>query len=96
MKKILWIIPLIIVGCSSQTKKEVPLKDTSEDSNLYEGDVIFRDCKDKGITYQEYMQQIDKSLDSMTKNGEYILVRGSNRNYDTIIDHIRYKYVTKK
>ena len=50
----------------------------------------------KGQSYFEYIDSINKELDSLTALGEYILVRGSDRNYDTIIDHVRYIYTTEE
>ena len=47
------------------------------------------DRKDLSITKED----LDRELDSLTAEGEYCLIRGSDREYDTIIDHIRYKYV---
>lgn len=44
------------------------------------------------ISFQS-LTDLDKELDSLNALGEYCLVRGSDREYDTIIDHIRYKYV---
>ena len=41
----------------------------------------------------EQLLELDVWLDSMNIEGEYCLVRGSDREYDTIIDHIKYKYV---
>lgn len=37
-----------------------------------------------------------RELDSLTELGEYILVRGSDRNFDTIIDHVRYRHITEE
>jgi hypothetical protein len=48
----------------------------------------------KKQSYFEYIDSLNKELDSLTALGEYILVRGSDRNYDTIIDHVRYIYTT--
>lgn len=45
-------------------------------------------------SYFEYIDSINKILDSLTAEGCYILVRGSDRDYDTIIDHVRYIYTT--
>lgn len=94
MRKILFLFGLVLLmGCSHKKVKSAPKK---EDTTLYEGDVIFRDCEEEGITYDEYMRRLTRELDSLTKEGEYVLVRGSDRNYDTIIDHVRYKHITDK
>lgn len=37
--------------------------------------------------------EIDRRLDSLTAAGEYMLIRGSDREYETIVGNIRYKYV---
>ena len=48
----------------------------------------------KKQSYKEYVDSINRELDSLTAEGCYILVRGSDRNYDTIIDHVHYIYTT--
>ena len=46
------------------------------------------------IDYSAYsVDELNKHLDSLTALGEYCLVRGSEREYDTIIDHVRYIFV---
>lgn len=42
------------------------------------------------------MDELNEELDSLTAQGEYILVRGSDRNYDTIINHVHYIYTTEE
>lgn len=92
MKKILFLFGLILLaGCSHKKVKPTPKK---EDTTFYEGDIQDLRCQQDDITYDEYMRRIHAYLDSMTKEGEYVLVRGSDRNYDTIIDHVRYKHIT--
>lgn len=92
MRKILFLLSLIpLMGCSHKKASHTFEK---EDTTFYEGDIQDLRCKQDDITYDEYMRRIHAYLDSMTKEGEYVLVRGSDRNYDTIIDHVRYKYIT--
>lgn len=94
MKKILILFGLIIlVGCNHKKVSHVPEK---EDTTFLRGDIDIIDweCQQDDITYDEYMRRLRKELDSLTKEGEYVLVRGSDRNYDTIIDHVRYRHIT--
>lgn len=94
MKKILFLFGLVLLaGCCHKKVKSTPEK---EDTTFYEGDVIFRECEEEGITYDEYMRRLNKELDSMTKAGDYFIIRGSDRNFDTIIEHVRYRYITDK
>lgn len=53
------------------------------------------DSSDKSENIQTE-KELDSMLDSLTAEGEYCLVRGSDREYDTIIDHIRYRYVKEE
>lgn len=92
MKKILFLFGLIFfMGCSHKKVRPTPEK---MDTTFYEGDVIFRECEEEGITYDEYISRLNKELDSMTKAGDYFIIRGSDRNFDTIIEHVRYRYIT--
>lgn len=92
MRKILFLFGLIpLMGCKSKTVNSTPQK---EDTTFYEGDVIFRECEEEGITYDEYISRLNKELDSMTKAGDYFIIRGADRNYDTIIEHVRYRCIT--
>ena len=52
--------------------------------------------KSKGVTKKRRGYSVDElnaHLDSLTAQGEYMLVRGSDREYETIVGHIRYIYV---
>lgn len=94
MRKILLLFGLIpFMGCINKKIKPTPQK---EDTTFYEGDVIFRECEEEGITYDEYIRRLNRELDSMTKAGDYFIIRGSDRNFDTIIEHVRYRYITDK
>ncbi len=49
--------------------------------------------KSKGVTKKRRGYSVDElnaELDSLTAQGEYMLVRGSDREYETIVGHIKY------
>lgn len=84
------------MGCSQ--KKAKPSKQAPEEERTTfldeDIDMIFWKCQQDGITYDEYMRRLNKELDSMTKAGDYFIIRGADRNYDTIIEHVRYRCIT--
>lgn len=41
------------------------------------------------------MDEINRKLDSLTALGCALIIRGSDREYDTIIDHVCYRYIKK-
>lgn len=87
MKKLLVIFPLVLVfGCSSKRDKR-----TFPEHNPYIEEYELEHRWDNMT-----MEEKDRELDSMNAHGEYMLVRGAKRNYDTIIDHVHYKYITDK
>lgn len=49
-------------------------------------------CISEDYNTKEYNDYID----SLTEAGYYVLIRGADRNYDTIVDNIRYKYIIDK
>lgn len=97
MRKILFLFGLIpLLGCGQKKAKPSKSAPEKERTTFLDEDIdmIFWECQQDDITYEEYMRRLEASLDSMTKAGEYVLVRGSDRNYDTIIGHVRYKHIT--
>lgn len=94
MKKILIIFLILFsFGCTNNKYKVVYSPSFKDDPVKLE---IAR--KDSMEHPEKYLstEDLEKRLDSMTAQGEYILVRGSKRNYDTIIDHVRYIYTTEE
>lgn len=94
MRKILIILGLVLfAGCSHKKSSPTPEK---EDTTFLDEDIDVIDlkCRQDDITHDEYMRRLNAYLDSMTREGEYVLVRGSDRNYDTIIEHVRYRHIT--
>lgn len=58
-----------------------------------------------GIAFKAHHDSVEKALDTLdfwgrvdllTAEGNYILVRGADRDYDTIIDHFRYRFTTEE
>lgn len=89
MKKILLIIGmmLLLFSCNRGYRSN---SSYSEDS--VEVDSVDTDTSGSISLYYD----VYKRLDSLTAQGEYILQRGADRNYDTIIDHVHYIYTTEE
>ena len=91
MRKILLIIGLVLlVGCYSGNRSYSSDRSNSEDS-ISEDSVDTDTSGSISLYYDVY-----KRLDSLTAQGEYILQRGADRNYDTIIDHVHYIFTTEE
>ena len=92
MKKLVILLTiLMLVGCGYDFKvkytpsyKDDPIRKQIEENNPIEK-VEYRTLED-----------INRELDSLTAEGEYCLVRGAERNLDTIIDHIHYIFTTEE
>lgn len=90
MKKILLIIGLmLLVGCYSGNRSHSSDRGNSEDSV---------DTDTSGSISLYYTpEEINRFRDSMNAIGAgYVLERGADRNYDTIINHIHFIYTTEK
>lgn len=87
MRKILLIIGmmLLIIGCNRGYRS----------NGSQSADSVNVDSVDTSGSISLYYD-VYKCLDSLTAQGEYILQRGADRNYDTIIDHVHYIYTTEK
>ena len=46
------------------------------------------------VKYGMSVEEQDSILDDWIRRGHCIVVRGSDRNYDTIIDHVMFRFVT--
>lgn len=91
MRKILFVVGLsVLIGCHSGNRSYRGDRGYSEDSiNV---DSVDTDTSGSISLYYD----VYKRLDSLTAQGEYILQRGAERNYDTIIDHVHYIYTTEE
>lgn len=94
MRKILFIVGLsVLVGCHSGNRSYRGDSGYSKDSvNV---DSVDTDTSGS-ISLYYTLDDINRHLDSLNAKGEYILQRGADRNYDTIIDHVHYIYTTEK
>ena len=80
MKKVLFIIGIIVLaGCCKQ--KPAPVKKAH--ISYYADGVAYDEDSFSSIS----LYWDDRLIDSMTAHGSCIIVRGADRNYDTIIDH---------
>ena len=65
-------------------------------SSSYSEDSVDTDTS-SSISLYHTPEQTNRFLDSMNATGGgYVLERGADRNYDTIIVHIHYIYTTEK
>lgn len=90
MKKILLIIGLVLlVGCYSDNRDYSSNRGNSEDS-------VDTDTSGS-ISLYHTPEEINRFRDSMNAIGAgYVLERGADRNYDTVINHIHFIYTTDK
>ena len=98
MKKIvLFVLILSFVGC----QKSKPYKMTDAQKKIWEeagielmDDVVLKECIQRGITYDEYMEELDSILKDWPfpgANGKYIYVRSCNPvKPDTVVDGVEY------
>ena len=92
MRKILFIVGLsVLVGCHSGNR-------SYRGDSGYSKDSVSVDSVDTSESISLYytLDDMNRQLDSLNAQGEYILQRGADRNYDTIIDHVHYIYTTEK
>lgn len=93
MKKILLIIGmmLLLFSCNRGYRSN---RSYSEDS--IEVDSVDTDTSGS-ISLYHTPEEINRFRDSMNAIGAgYVLERGADRNYDTIINHIHFIYTTEK
>lgn len=93
MKKLVYmlIVILTILGCRNRGSS----KDTTTKASLDSAGMAFLTHQDSIEAMLDTMDFWER-VDLMTAEGEYILVRGADRNYDTIIDHFRYRFTTEE
>ena len=82
MKNLVFVL-MVIISLGSCGKKTTVNKQ------------FYRDTVKEHTMYRS-MEEINKELDSLNAHGEYLLIRGAERDYDTIIDHIHYIYTTEE
>lgn len=94
-KLILFFILILAISCTDNKYKVVyspSFKDDPVRLKVAHNDSMMHPERYDTTT----MEERDKIMDSLTALGCYILVRGSDRNYDTIIDHTHYIYTTEE
>lgn len=93
MRKILYAVIIFIgmVGCS-QKKDGATYYPSFKDDPTRKW--VMQEAKAKAEAEKPMsMEERDRYLDSMTAEGEGSIIYGSDREYDTIIGHIRYIHV---
>ena len=85
------LIALLLFGCSSKPK--VVYASEPVDSAMQE--YIYGLFYKKGYNIRS-LDDINRELDSMTAAGQALIIRGSDREYDTIIDHVRYRFIKEE
>lgn len=89
MKKLLLLFTiLIIVGCTSEPKVKY--------SPSFKDDPVNKSFKSWDRFENMSMEELDRELDSLNAKGEYCLVRGADRDLDTVIDHVHYIFTTEE
>lgn len=100
MRKLVLAVVLLLlatIGC----QKSDSYRMTKQQKNAWEkagieliDDVVLRECAQRGITYEEYMEELDSSLKDFPfpgANGEYIYMRSSSTEEpDTVVDGVGY------
>jgi hypothetical protein len=84
MKKFIYLSIVILTGCSASTKQ----------NNTETSSVIERVCNDAASDSLS-LEEIAK-WDSLNSKGEYLLVRGAERNLDTVVNHLHLIFTTEK
>lgn len=93
MRKILFIIMLLlIVGVSFGNYPPIVHIQKIEPNDWDEINILLEEAKWKVMSEDEK----NHWFDSMNAEGMGIIIRGADRNYDTIIDHIQYFCTTSK
>ena len=94
MKRILILLIAIttIVGCTKQSAQEAPVSDVEVSSQVHEPVIeeMCRDAADDVLTPEEIAH-----WDSMNANGGRLLIRGAERNLDTIVNHLHIVFTTE-
>lgn len=83
---------LLVAGCSKQSAQDAPASNM-EVSSLVHEPVIEEVCRDAAsdvLTPEEIAH-----WDSMNANGGRLLIRGAERNLDTIVNHLRIVFITE-
>ena len=91
MKKLVLTLMLIssIIGCSGNKTSQ----NNIEDSISIPEPVIEKMCKE--FSEDVFTPEERAKWDSMNNDGGYLLIRGAERNLDTIVNHIRLIFVTE-
>ena len=91
MKKlvIVLVLSISIIGCSGN---KTPQSDT-EDSVTVSEPVIEKMCKE--FSEDKLTPEEIAKWDSMNDEGGYLLIRGAERNLDTVVNHIRLIFITE-
>lgn len=85
MKKGVYIfLTVMLAGCSASTRQKVTEQDP----------VIERMCRDAASDSLSHEEKA--KWDSLNNKGEYLLVRGAERNLDTIVNHLHLIFTTEK
>lgn len=98
MKKVAVILfGLLVLSCNGSNKTEYPTDDfqhhDSEDSLELEISEIEDFCAD--FSRSPMPPDVAAEWDSMNARGGYLLVRGSERDLDTMVNHIHIIFTTK-
>lgn len=93
-KAVVLVILLGVFGCGSREYKKVSYSPSFKEDPVR---IEFAQ-RDSFLHSDKYrtQEELERELDSMTAAGAGIIVRGSDRRYDTIIDHVRYIYITEE
>ena len=83
---------LLVAGCAKQSAKETPASDMEVSSQVHEPVIeeVCRDAASDVLTPEEIAH-----WDSMNANGGRLLIRGAERNLDTIVNHLRIVFITE-
>lgn len=82
---------LMVAGCVKQSAQEVPVSDMEVSGQVHEPVIeeVCRDAASDVLTPEEIAH-----WDSMNANGGRLLIRGAERNLDTIVNHLRIVFIT--
>ena len=82
MKKVVLLVlsTLFLLGCENTSKKNSVIK---------VGDI----CRD--YSQRELPEQVAAEWDSMNAAGGYLLIRGAERNLDTLVNHTHLIFITE-
>ena len=91
MKKLLITIPLYI-ACGGGPTQRVQSNKTN-DSIQVKRSVVESMCRD--AMRDTFTAEEAAHWDSMNAEGGYLLIRGAERNLDTIVNHYHFKFITE-